>query len=151
MGSNVFETEVGRSFREAHCFVHKFVDGLYASRPGDFIVLWRGQGFIIEAKTTTASTFPLSGWTKSQRAHCDEVTKSGGYYWLLVNFRNAGGRKGMTMAYRAVDLQAVAASTRASLKPSAEFGISLASQVGGWNVGPILYLSQAAVDVMGER
>jgi hypothetical protein len=140
MGHNVFETETGRSFRGAGCYVHKFVDGLYASRPGDFLVVHRGLALIIECKLTTEPVLRLSQWSKNQRAHADEVARAGGAYWLLVNWRTTikdGSRKGMASAFTYADL--VAQGARGSFGPYTEVGLSLASKPGGWYVSPILH------------
>lgn len=153
MGSNVFETEVGKSFREAGCFTHKFVDGMYAARPGDFLVVHHGLNLIIEAKMTTASTFPLSGWSKIQRAMAAEITKAGGAYWLLVNWRNLGGRKGSGWAFSHRSLLTIAAS-RGSLSPgSLAGGLPLAGVTGGWDVSPILLATAStfARDLLREE
>jgi hypothetical protein len=140
MGHNVFETETGRSFREADCYVHKFVDGLYASRPGDFLVIHRGLALVIECKLTTEPVLRLSQWSKNQRAHADEIARAGGAYWLLVNWRMAmkdGSRKGAASAFSWPTL--IAQGSRGSLGPYTEGGLSLVSKVGGWDVFPILH------------
>lgn len=138
MGSNVFETEIGKSFREAGCYVHKFTDGLYASRPGDFLVIHRSIGLIIECKLTEAPSLPLSSWSHNQRAHADAIAKAGGAYWLLVNWRNIpGSRKGMASAFSWPTL--IAQGDRGSLSHYTEGGLTLVSKAGGWDVFPILH------------
>lgn len=138
MGSNVFEAEVGKSLRAAGAFTYKFPDGMYASRPGDFLALWKGRGLIIEAKLTTLSiSFPLSGWSKAQRAHAAEVEASGGEYWMLVNFRGANmGRGGVACAWRGTELLTMA-QHRGSL--SSSDGYKLERVTGGWDMSPVLH------------
>jgi hypothetical protein len=148
VGSNVFESETGKSFREAGCYVHKFTDGLYASRPGDFLVIHRSIGLIIECKLTDQPVMRLSQWSKNQRAHADEIARAGGAYWLLVNWRTApGSRKGMASAFSWPTL--IAQGDRGSLGPYTEGGLSLVSKAGGWDVFPILHRTRTLFTTAG--
>lgn len=135
--SNIFEQEISRSLRAVGAFVYKFPDGKYAARPGDHSVMWRGRGYIIEEKMVDTPTFPLSGWTAAQRAHCAEVEASGGAYWLVVNWRTLAGqpRTGLACAFRGRTLLANL-GVRGSLSPGS--GIQLLRTTGGWDVRPLL-------------
>jgi hypothetical protein len=154
--SNVFEQELGASLRTVPgVWVHKFADGMYARRPGDFVVIHRGHGAVIEAKMVREPTFAFSGWSREQRAQAAEISASRlpaewverrarpETYWLVVNWRNRRyGPRGAVGAFPGSTLCDLSSSGfRGSLGPESAVSAHLRLPPlppGCWDVGPLL-------------
>ena len=53
----------------------------------DFVMLWRGQGWLIECKASLATSFPLSNIQEHQLVALREAAKSGNQGILLISMR----------------------------------------------------------------
>ena len=144
-----FQDQLGDALHReaAGQFVYKPPDGIRANwRPADWLLCLAGRFLAIEAKQTRENAWPFRDWPPQQRGMCELVERSGGAYWVVINWRGPSGTKSpdtVTYAFKgSALLLAERVGGRKSVTPE------MARQLGvlpvcwvpgkGWDVGPLL-------------
>lgn len=91
-----FQDQLGEALRayQAGQFMYKAPDGFASNwRPADWLLCRNGHFIAVEAKQCRTAGWAWSDWTPQQRAAAALVERSGGHYWLVINWRGPAGTK----------------------------------------------------------
>lgn len=91
-----FQDQLGDALRlyQGGQFIYKAPDGIAANwRPADWLLCRAGRFIAVEAKQCRTNAWAFADWTPQQRAASEIVERSGGLYWLVINWRGPSGTK----------------------------------------------------------
>lgn len=88
---NEFQDEAGQFLRSRFKVCFRFDDSYARPRPFDFFgQTKKGKFWVAEVKRVKTHRFPVGNISTNQREFAEFFTEEGGYYWLMINWRELG-------------------------------------------------------------
>ena len=152
MSKKLFESELSKSIAAVCCYYYKPPDGVLGnSNKVDFLAVYRGRFYGLEAKQTPYASLSVADVTANQKRSLESIVDGGGFGAVLVNFNRRPGNRGVVGVFPVHTFQRDGLYDWPKALMLAEARYRLDPSPGGtWNIGMVLGVGPSELDVIAR-